>query len=409
MLKFSIEADNLDNSLISDYTPYFPTSEMMQKSYEALKKLKAKIDKLKYGYSTNDEGIIDKISVVLDPKEYSAAQHFCDGSALYPVSDFEEILEIAKKIMKSREEKEMSREKDNKESSVTETITEEVHAEQAAQQESRDGSTKDSEKKDEQVKQPPIANGLGNKNCMESRLAMLAQNPLYQSRKDKDGHFVIAELANSDLKIKVYGEGGKSDLTKGAYVYAKTHSKIGKARRLSLADIAKGGTGLMNFMLEFGNAFTMADIAIANNRLWLLNALGKLSILELEPRLDMQGIHAFFMNKIAQGFEGIDTMTIYAEEVEGRMDIGIWMDTFNAYWEEIADDTDIDKRAWCKQAKALGWLLPDAGRGGGQHTPSSKRCRLYGRKETERIQRFYIPKAQAKQWMERRNLQRMVK
>lgn len=45
MLKFSIEADNIDNSLISDYTPYFPTSEMMQKSYEALKKLKAKIDK----------------------------------------------------------------------------------------------------------------------------------------------------------------------------------------------------------------------------------------------------------------------------------------------------------------------------------------------------------------------------
>lgn len=54
MLKFSIEADNIDNSLISDYTPYFPTSEMMQKSYEALKKLKAKIDKKGYDHDWSD-------------------------------------------------------------------------------------------------------------------------------------------------------------------------------------------------------------------------------------------------------------------------------------------------------------------------------------------------------------------
>lgn len=105
MLKFSIEADNLDNSLTSNYKPYFPTAEMMQESYEALKKLKPEIKKMKYGFAQNGEGIVDKISVVMDPKEYEAAQYFCDESSLYPISDFEKILEIVKTIMRSREEK----------------------------------------------------------------------------------------------------------------------------------------------------------------------------------------------------------------------------------------------------------------------------------------------------------------
>lgn len=413
MFIFSIEADMLDDSSIIDNEPYFPTNEKMQESYAALKKLETKIHKMKYGFSASDEGIIDRISVVMDSKEYDSAKSFCKGSALYPVLDFEKLIESIDEIMRKREQMAMNKEKDGKKSLVTETKKEEVHTEQVAHQESTDGMAKNSVTKsgakDEHVKkQPPIANELESEFRMKCKLAELVQNPLYQSRKEKDGHHVIAESANSDLKIKVYGEGGKSDLTKGAYVYAKTHTKTGKARKISLADISKGGTGLMNFMLEFGNAFTMADISIANNRLWLLNELGKLNIIDLEPRLDMQGIHAFFMKKIAQGFEGLDTMTIYAEEVDGRIDIGIWQDTFDAYWEEIADDTDIDKRAWCKQAKALGWLLPDAGRGGGQHTPSAKRCKMYGRKETERIQRFSIPKTQAEQWMTQRNVQHMM-
>lgn len=430
MFAFSIEEDTLDGLSIIDYETNIPTSEKMQESYEVLKNLRAKRHKLKHGISTNDEGVVDRIAVVMDAKEYEGATRFCKGQALYPVSDFEELLRNIEDVMTRRGGVEMMKDNVSNESLVVETpeveepvvevsvaeiLEVEVQTEPVAQQESEDdvaeSGEKDEEAKTEQVKTAmPITNGAESENHtrLKGRLAELSQNPLYQSRKEKDGHHVIAESANSDLKIKVYGEGGKSDLTKGAYVYAKTHNKIGKARKISLADISKGGTTLMNFMLEFGNAFTMADISIANNRLWLLNELGKLNIIDLEPRLDMKGIHAFFMKKISQGFEGLDTMTIYAEEVEGRIDIGIWQDTFDAYWEEIADDTDVDKRAWCKQAKAQGWLLPDAGRGGGQHTPSAKRCKLYGRKETERIQRFSVPKALAKKWISQRNLQNMM-
>ena len=415
MFAFSIEEDALDGSSIIDYETNIPTSEKMQESYEVLKTLRAKRHKLKHGISTNDEGVVDRIAVVMDAKEYNEATRFCKGQALYPVSNFEELLRNIEDVMTRRGGVEMMKDHVSNESPVVAAPEVEVHTEMVEQQESVGGMAKNDEEsqaaKDEQVKnQQPIANELESEFDfrMKGKLAELVQNPLYQSRKEKDGHHVIAESANSDLKIKVYGEGGKSDLTKGAYVYAKTHTKTGRARKISLADISKGGTTLMNFMLEFGNAFTMADISIANNRLWLLNELGKLNIIDFEPRLDMKGIHAFFMKKISQGFEGLDSMTIYAEEVEGRIDIGIWQDTFDAYWEEIADDTDIDKRAWCKQAKALGWLLPDAGRGGGQHTPSAKRCKLYGRKETERIQRFSVPRAQAEQWMSQRNLQNMM-
>lgn len=433
MFAFSIEADTLDSSAIIDYETNIPTIEKMKESYEVLKTLRAKRHKLKHGISTNAEGVVDRIAVVMDAKEYEGATRFCKGQALYPVSNFEELLRNIEDVMKRREVVEMMKDNICNEALMAETPEEpkvEVQAEEeapevpevealtepVAQQESEDdvaeSGVKDDEAKAEQVKTAmPITNGAESENHtrLKGRLAELSQNPLYQSKKEKDGHHVIAESANSDLKIKVYGESGRSDLTRGAYVYAKTHTQTGKARKISLADISKGGTGLMNFMLEFGNAFTMADISVANNRLWLLNELGKLNILDLEPKLDMKGIHSFFMKKIAQGFEGLDTMTIYAEEVGDRIDIGIWQDTFDGYWEEIAEDTDIDKRAWCKQAKALGWLLPDKGRGGGQHTPSEKRCYAYGKKETERIQRFSVPKAQAKQWMTQRNLQHMMK
>lgn len=415
MFKFSVEDNGVEILSPMGNMEYFPTSEKMQESYEALKSLKAKVYKMKYGFTTNDEGIIDRIAVVMDSKEYDAAKHFCKESTLYPVSDFEKMMGNIEEIMRIREVVEMNRDNVRNESLVAETPQVEVHTEPVEKQESVSDMVKKFEiitaaKSEPMKKQQPIAKVVESECAflMKGKLGEMVKNPLYQSRKEKDGHHVIAESANSDLKIKVYGEGGKSDLTKGAYVYAKTHNKIGKARKISLADISKGGTGLMNFMLEFGNAFTMADISIASNRLWLLNELGKISIIDLEPRLDMQGIHAFFMKKIAEGFQGLDTMAIYAEEVEGRIDIGIWQDVFDAYWEEIADDTDIDKRAWCKQAKAQGWLLPDAGRGGGQHTPSAKRCKLYGRKETERIQRFSVPKALAKKWISQRNLQNMM-
>ena len=126
MFIFSIEADMLDDSSIIDNEPYFPTNEKMQESYAALKKLETKIHKMKYGFSASDEGIIDRISVVMDSKEYDSAKSFCKGSALYPVLDFEKLIESIDEIMRKREQMAMNKEKDGKKSLVTETKKEEV-------------------------------------------------------------------------------------------------------------------------------------------------------------------------------------------------------------------------------------------------------------------------------------------
>jgi hypothetical protein len=265
--------------------------------------------------------------------------------------------------------------------------------------------------------EPPIASDSVNRQDAETkaRLLTLSKNPIYEVKQDKNGHFIIAESRTCDMKLMAYGEGGRSDLTCGLYVYAKSHGHVGKAKSIKLSNVMMGGTALTNFMADIGlNVFTMEDISVANKRLWKICMFGKLNMLDLEPKLDAQGIHSYFMKKIAEGFNGLDTMTIYAEKIsrgsgKGRYDIGIWQDAFDAYWEEIADETDIDKRAWLKQAKALGWLLPDKGRGGGQHTPSIPHSKRYGRKETDRIQRFAVPYSQASEWMKKRDLQRMVK
>lgn len=309
--KFSVERDDeLDAEIIENYQPYFPSTQRMKESRRELEQ-SASISKMKYGISTNE----DRIVVVTDSKEYSDAQEFCGHVALLPVRNLAEVLTKIDEIIQKRENAEMN-EMEIKDKEMTESNNrDEVHTEVKQLQPQEKEQEPEQMQKPQKLavdsmkaeklakkKQSPVVNVLENNmsNGTNGKLAELLQNPLYQCKKEKDGHYIIAESLNSDLKLKVYGEGGRSDLTKGAYVYAKTHAKAGRAKRLSLADISKGGTALSNFMLEFGNAFTMADISVACNRLWLLNELGNLDMIDLEPKLDMQGIHSFYMRKIAE-------------------------------------------------------------------------------------------------------------
>jgi hypothetical protein len=423
-----------------------------------MEKTTSELKKAKYAVIEGKTGAIEKLVVVTDDKENQAALEFCKGCALYPVHDVNLLKFMIDEIIarrKAEQETTVEPETENGEASIRETepetaetktepvvetaetkpdlnLTEAIEPmitkkepvvvekiiEQAGVK--IDLQRVDTTKKEvkgasdspSSIVDQSIIDGLNAGTI--SKLRELSENSLYASKKEKNGHYVIAESATRDLKLLVYGEGGRSDLTKRLYIYAKTHDKVGKAHSMSLADIEKGGMGLTNYMYEYGNAFSQADISIAANKLWLLNKLGKLEMKELEPQMDAKEIYNFFMGKIAKGFEGVETLGIYAEKIEqgaekGRIDIGIWESDFDAYWEEIQDETDIDKRAWLKQAKAMGWLLPDKGRGGGQHTPSARNAQLYGHKPTERIQRFNVPKKQARNWLNRRNIQNMMK
>lgn len=230
MLKFSIEADNLDNSLTSNYKPYFPTAEMMQESYEALKKLKPEIKKMKYGFAQNGEGIVDKISVVMDPKEYEAAQYFCDESSLYPISDFEKILEIVKTIMRSREEKIMKNDenttiattdKSELPDEIEKTDTEQVDSsdeEAAAPDEAEEELQEQSASKLPVVKKDDKSIILCKKG--DVRLVML---PLYNAET-----LIIEKcklfLVNANTNIPYLGAGAEMQVAKDRIMTAKDHT-----------------------------------------------------------------------------------------------------------------------------------------------------------------------------------------
>jgi hypothetical protein len=255
----------------------------------------------------------------------------------------------------------------------------------------------------------PIASDLDGIDADEARIKKLMLNPCYYSRRDRNGHYIIAESKSSHKKIIAYGEGGRPDLTSCVYVYAQTHKRTGVAHRIPLSNIRRGGTALTKFLESFeGVEFSEAEIRMAGNRLWLLVMLGKLDMVDLEEKLDAQGVHAFFLRYIDKELSGGNSKSVYVEQVNGRIDVGIWNDDYHALWESLKDKTDIDERAWAKHAKAIGWLLPDKGRGGGDHNPSLPRCTKYDRKLEDRIQRFAVPEAQAKKWMQMRDLQIMI-
>lgn len=230
MLKFSIEADNLDNSLTSNYKPYFPTAEMMQESYEALKKLKPEIKKMKYGFAKNDEGIVDKISVVMDPKEYEAAQHFCDESSLYPISDFEKILEIVKTIMRSREEKIMKNDENTtivaaEESELHDEIEEaDVELIEISDEEAAAPDEAEEELQEQSASKLPVVKKDDKSIILckkgDVRLVML---PLYNAET-----LIIEKcklfLVNANTNIPYLGAGAEMQVAKDRIMTAKDHT-----------------------------------------------------------------------------------------------------------------------------------------------------------------------------------------
>jgi hypothetical protein len=245
-----------------------------------------------------------------------------------------------------------------------------------------------------------------------ARLNDLMNNPLYKVSCDEKGHFCIAESKNG-MKIWAYGEGGQSDLTSSIYVYAASsdESDVGMPHTIKPSNVRKGGNALADFMMRFGGEFEQGEINVAFDRLWVLVMVGELAKEKADDQMNAKQILNHFLDKIDYEFNGINTMNVYCEEFEekGRIDIGVWDDVFDAWYAEIEEQAGVGKHAWLKHAKKLKWLLPDKGRGGGQHNPGVERSARYDRTANDRIQRFNIPMEQAREWMDKRYIQNMVK
>lgn len=258
----------------------------------------------------------------------------------------------------------------------------------------------------------PLASRVLEIDADQARLKELSNNPLYKVSADEKGHFCIAESKNG-MKILAYGEGGQSDLTSSIYVYAASsdESAVGMPHSIKPSNVRKGANALSDFMMQFGGEFEQGEISAACNKLWILLMLGDLDKEKADDQMNAMEIWKHFLNKIEYEFNGTNTMTVYCEEFEekGRIDIGIWQDVFDTWYEEIEEQAGVSKRAWLKHAKKMRWLLPDTGRGGGQHNPGVERSARYSRTANDRIQRFNIPKEQAREWMDKRNIQNMVK
>lgn len=303
-----------------------------------------------------------RLAVAIDPKTYSTGTFFIENQPLYPVvdkSDLQKVRETAARMLKNYR-KEMKGQMESMKTEIKQHMNNENTADLAKQKE-------------------------------------LEDNPLIKDMKRlSNGHYVLAEAG--DMELCIYGTSGSGDFTKSANVYAKKGGELGNPISVTLRNIQDGGSAIGAYMQNLG-VFDRAAIALAQQRAWLLERQSKIEFTE-EPRLKTSEIYEIYMNRIKNG---ADDDAVFVEEVADRIDIGIWDDDFARMWDlEIKDNCDISRVQWGKQAHAQGWLVPDEGRGSGQHNPSEALCRKYGKSPSARIQRFVIDEELAKRLLKAR-------
>lgn len=246
------------------------------------------------------------------------------------------------------------------------------------------------------------------------KLKRYQEEPIYRSVRNSDGSFTIAksQIHRHKYEIRVCGELNSTTFTTSVKVFLvdcyNGKENIGACKSIPTRSIRQGGTNLINLIMDFGNIFTMAEANYANGRLFVLIMSGQMTMQDLDNCYSFSQTVDWFREYITKGLteraksidnKGLWHPEIYLEEIShgprselrGKHIVcGIWQSDFKKLYKSLVDEGKviIKEAEFLKQGKQQHILLPDAGRGGGQHTPGEPTCLRYGRSSTERIQRF---------------------
>lgn len=246
------------------------------------------------------------------------------------------------------------------------------------------------------------------------KLKKYMEDPKYQSIRNGDGSYTIAksQIHRHRYEIRACGELNSTTFTTSVKIYLvdcyNGKENIGACKSIPTRSIRQGGTNLINLILDFGTIFSMAEANYANGRLFVLLMNGRMVMQDLDNYYSfsqtVDWFKEYITNGLAERAKNINNKVlwhpeIYLEEISygprseqrGKHIVcGIWQSDFRKHYKSLMDEgkVNIKESEFLKQCKQQHILLPDAGRGGGQHTPGEPTCRRYGRSGTERIQRF---------------------
>lgn len=244
------------------------------------------------------------------------------------------------------------------------------------------------------------------------RIKHLQANPIYSAPKDVDGRYILIE--KNGMKIKCYGAVGGSDYCSSVYIYPEKNGVAGISKVVSINEISNMSAKIFKYIGNNKARFALSEINLAVNRLWLLNEIKKIEEEDLDCYMNPSEILGYFKEYISEHITDYVIVnnnkiwgTVYAEQMDdGHYDIGIWQEDFKVLYKEL--ETDVTIKEWCKMGKGMKWLLPDTGRGGGQHTPGSGRCNDYGKDKKDRIQRFVFTEEEAQELWGKKMLVNMI-
>lgn len=265
------------------------------------------------------------------------------------------------------------------------------------------------------------------------KLKKLMEDPRYRSTRNEDGSFTIAmsQIGGHRYEVRVAGEMNSSTFTTTVNVWLvhiyKNSENASDYYSIATRSIRQGGTALINLITDYSNIFSPAEAHYANGRLFVLIMKNQLNMQVLNPSYSysetMKWFREYIVNGIRERHEHSDDRSfwhpeIYLEEVaygprsgkKGKqIVIGIWDSEFRRIYKSLVDDgLAINDSSFLKQGKQLHDLLPDAGRGGGQHMPGSPTSERYGQPSTARIQRFRFDKELSRELWESECMFRMI-
>lgn len=240
--------------------------------------------------------------------------------------------------------------------------------------------------------------------------------------KNADGSYTLVCKNNIEVRTIAMRINESNNVVPHIYLHSSVDGYISKMVAIPASNIINGGTKLKNELKNMGGFLTDGEINLANNILHAIVVDNKISIIG-DASLSYSDILRYFkdyitehLNKRYDETNGDYCPSVIVEKKDnGSIVIGIRNRDFDdKYAELMAESEMMNERMFKKQGKLLGDLIPDAGRGGGDHILGDKYYeRYYGTNRTnlqekkkkieskERIQRIKYPDNEAEELWEK--------
>lgn len=230
----------------------------------------------------------------------------------------------------------------------------------------------------------------------EADLEKVMNDPNYAAVQNLDGSHTLISKANIEVRTMALKINESKNIVPHIYIYNSENGYTSNMVAIQASNVRNGGSKFKNELKNIEGHFTDEEIGMAYFKLWRLVWTEAISTVDDESKSYsdiLSKIKDYIEKQLNKRYDdtkdGHSPSVIVEKKDSGLIVVGIRNKDFDKKYEKLIKKSLVmSERAFKKQAKMLGDMIPDAGRGGGDHILGEKYCSRYGMKPKERMQRI---------------------